>query len=442
MVPIKNRCSSLKSVGSPLPPWRVLVFPGGTEIGLEINRALRDCKEVELFAAGQKVPSASEFRFRRQLYLPSITDPAWLKSLNSLIEENGIDFVYPAHDDVVLALARHRDDITAIAPGSPLEVCEIARAKSLTYRHLQDHVPVPKVFVGRESPEFPVFVKPDRGQGSQEAVRIDDADALQRSLRSNTRLIVSELLPGDEYTIDCFSSARRGLIFAQARVRTRTRSGIAMQTSFVRDEEFHRHAHAIAAAMPLRGAWFFQMKRDRHGQLKLLEVAPRIAGAMALSRAIGLNLPLMTLYDAAGFDVQPITFDADIELSRSLDNHYSLSFTYSSVYVDLDDTLIVRGQVNTRLVQFLYQAINEGKSVNLVTRHRENLGKTLERYRLSGIFDRIHHLDDDRCKSTVIGEEDAILIDDSFRERLLVSRALGIRTFDPAAVECLIDARA
>jgi hypothetical protein len=35
---------------------RVLVFPGETEIGLEIRSALRNCKDVQLVGGGLGVP--------------------------------------------------------------------------------------------------------------------------------------------------------------------------------------------------------------------------------------------------------------------------------------------------------------------------------------------------------------------------------------------------
>lgn len=423
-------------------PWRVLVIPGGTEIGLEINRALRDCKEVDLYSAGQDLPSASEFRFKRHVSMPPISDDGAIAAINAIIERNEIDFVFPAHDDVILALALHRSAIKARVLGAEPRICEITRFKSRTYRAVAGAVKVPEVVSSEETPHFPVFVKPDRGQGSQGARRIDDIETLRAVCGQEPGLIVTEFLPGDEYTVDCFSSKTKGLIFCRGRQRTRVRSGISMQSHPVDDPLFLDIARSIDGLLPMTGAWFFQLKRDRHGVLTLLEIAPRIAGAMALSRVTGVNFPLLTIYEAAGFDVGVEAFDADIEISRSLDNHYRIGFEFSAVYVDLDDTLIVRDQVNTRLVRFLYQCINDKKPIHLLTRHRFDLDATLRRYRLHTIFDSVRRVDDATCKSEFIREPDAIFIDDSFSERRRVARARGIKTFDSSAVECLLDERA
>lgn len=43
---------------------------------------------------------------------------------------------------------------------------------------------------------------------------------------------------------------------------------------------------------------------------------------------------------------------------RALFSRYALSGLHKEVYVDLDDTLIVRERVNLCLIRFLYQAVN------------------------------------------------------------------------------------
>lgn len=422
--------------------WRVLVVPGGTEIGLEINKALRECKEIELFSAGQDVPSAAEFCFRNHFAMPSVRIEGWIEALSAIIDTHKIDFVYPAHDDVVVALAGAEAHLNARVLGSSHQTCEIARSKSATYKLLSNHVPTPRVFQAGSIPSFPVFVKPDRGQGSQRARRIDDIATLNSAIEQEPDLLISEYLTGEEYTVDCFSSQKSGLIFARARSRIRTRAGISMQSRLVNNPIFFDLAKRIASAMDFRGAWFFQVKYDTSGTLRLLEVAPRIAGTMALNRVTGLNFPLMTLYDAAGYDVQALTFDADIEISRSLENHYRVDFTYSAVYIDLDDTLIIRDKLNTNLVKFIYQCINYGRPVHLLTRHNRSLTDTLDKFRIRQLFDHVHHVTGDVCKSEFIQEADAIFIDDSFSERSRVARKLRIKTFDASGIECLIDDRA
>src|SRR6185437_9215222 len=131
-----------------------------------------------------------------------------------------------------------------------------------------------------------------------------------------------------------------------------------------------------------------------------------------------------------------------VELDRALANRYRHDLHYGAVYVDLDDTLIVRDAVNTTLVAFLYQCLNSGHPLVLLTRHRGDLAQTLTRFRLHGLWDRVVHVADHEAKADFITERDAILIDDSFRERADAHARHGIATFDATMLELLIDDRA
>src|SRR5438034_9941854 len=73
--------------------YNVLVFPGGTEIGLEIQRSLRDCKEIRLYSAGSPVSNHAPFVYATHEVVPSIDDPVWIDRLNQVIRDHAIDYV-------------------------------------------------------------------------------------------------------------------------------------------------------------------------------------------------------------------------------------------------------------------------------------------------------------------------------------------------------------
>ena len=419
---------------------KVLVFPGGTEIGLEIWAALRDCKEVRLAAAGQDVSSHAPFVFPESHILPAVSEEGWIAALNRLVAKAGIDYIYPAHDDVILALANHAPEIRARLVMSPPETCRITRFKSRTYEALRGALPVPRTYSSpAEVDAFPVFCKPDRGQGSHRARRIDAREQLAADFREGD--LILEHLPGPEYTIDCFSDRDRGLMFVGGRERIRVRNGISVATRPVEDPAFETYAQAISKRLALHGAWFFQLKRDPEGRMKLLEAAPRIAGAMALYRVQGVNFPLLSLYEQERIPIRILRNAAPVLLDRALTNRYRHDLVFRTVYVDLDDTLILRGKVNVRLLGLLYQCFNRGIRLALVTRHAQDLQETLERYRIAPLFDEVVHLSSEQSKADAIRDRCAIFIDDSFSERLRVHEATGIPTFDCSMIEMLLDDR-
>jgi hypothetical protein len=420
----------------------VLVFPGGTEIALEIGKSLRQNKLVELLGAGMKVSSHAEFFFNRYFAVPSVREEGWVDALNAIIAEQSVDFVFPAHDDALLALSRNRSKIKARIVTSPEKTCEITRSKSATYSLFADVLRVPKVFAApAEIPSYPVFVKPDAGQGSQRSQPVSNCEELQVLLAKHRDLIVMEALPGREFTVDCFSDRERGLLFACGRERVRTRSGISMNCRRVEDARFRQIADTIANRLEFHGAWFFQLKEAADGQLALLEIAPRVAGTSAFCRVLGVNLPLLSIYEQERVAVEIQVNRLDVELDRALVNVYRHSLEFSTVYVDLDDTLIVRGGVNEELVRLLFQFSNQRKKLVLLSRHAGDLPGLLRRHRLLGLFDEIVHLQNGEPKSSMITDPKSIFIDDSFSERVEVGRARGIATFDQSMIEVLLNDR-
>lgn len=420
-------------------PARVLVFPGGTECGLEIWRALRSSRLVNLFAANSDISNHAPYVFENYFVVPSIDEEGWIRHLNEVIRSNSIEFVYPTHDDVILALMEHESDVAARVITSPLRTCRICRSKSETYRLLQATVPVPRTYGPNEVPEeFPVFVKPDRGAGSRDVHLVQSPQELERLLaRSPGHYIVSEHLPGDEFTVDCFSDRDQGLLYYAGRKRIRTRNGISVDTAFVTDPRFREFATAIGKQLELYGAWFFQLKEARDGSLKLMEVAPRIAGAMALDRVVGVNLPLLSVYEARRIPVRILRNEYSVRMDRALVNRYKHSLSYSTVYVDLDDTVIVKERVNLDLVRFLYQCVNLEKKVVLVTRNPGDVPSILRRYRLTDLFDEIRVVSQSASKADVIADRPSIFIDDSFREREEVAMRCAIPTLDSSMLELL-----
>lgn len=416
---------------------KVLVFPAASEVGLEINEALRHCKEVEVHGAGVGGSTHGPFAFEHFHEVPSIHQAGWLSCLQQVCIEHGIDFIFPAYDDVIVALAEVRDQLPAAVLTAELDVCLLTRSKRATYQRLGEHMRVP--FVHESEPtSFPVFVKPDRGQGSQGARRVDSAFALREALRDQPDLLVTELLTGEEYTVDCFSDRDRGVLFAGARIRNRTRNGIAVNTESVDLPEAMPLARCIQSELNLRGAWFYQIKRAATGEFALLEVAPRIAGSMSTHRVQGVNFPLLTIFEHERLPVKIMANPGPVKLDRALRNRYVHSIRYRALYIDLDDTLLLRGQVNLDAIRLVFQSRNLGARVILITRHAGNLPQTLLRHGLQGVFDEVIHLTAREKKSAFIREPDAIFVDDSFAERADVHSVHGIPTFDCSMIELLI----
>lgn len=431
----------------PAHPARVAILPGPTEIGLEIHRSLKDLKEVDLISLGDSDSAVATLLYDEHLGIPRLDDPTWLQQLSGVVSDRGIDILFPAHDDWIVALTRNRDAIPALVVGPPAEMAETLRSKRRTYDLLAGIVPIPRLFSELDDCMFPCFIKPDIGQGSRGAHAVESREALvgYAAFLSISvgelfrRHVVSELLPGAEFSIDCFSSVHGGLLHRAARTRSRTMSGIATSSSPVDSVALHAIASNLDSALGIQGPWFFQAKENAEGDPVVIEVAPRIAGTSGVTRTSGVNLPLLSLYELTGVRTAVLPMASVEGVERFLGARYRSSTTFRRVYVDLDDTLVVRGRINAKLVGLLHQMLGSGASLHLLTRSTGNVQEQLERLRISRLFDEVHVLRDGGPKSRFVEREDAVLIDDSFAERREVHLALGVPTYDLTMLDALVE---
>lgn len=437
----------MRDLLTPRNPARVAVVPGATEVGLEIRRSLQHLKEVELESLGDPRPTCADLLFQRHHVVPRVGADGWLEAVRRTVSDHHIDVLYPAHDDWVVALSEARESISATVIASDAATVSLIRSKRRTYARLAATVRVPVIYPDLSACTFPCFIKPDVGQGSRGATFIADVDGLAgyaafaglSGAELFTSHVVCEQLPGPEYTVDCFSSKEGGLLHASARLRARTNGGISTSSQVVSRDDLRTMAEVIHEQLGLRGPWFFQAKEDDRSDLVLLEVAPRIAGTSGLTRVNGVNLPLLALYEFLDrpIDVLPGTAIEGVE--RFLAARYRSHFDIRRVYVDLDDTLVVKGRLNAKLVGILYQLLSSGASLYLLTRSTANVAKSLGALRLGPLFDDVFALTPSQRKSDFISPDGAVFIDDSFSERREVSRRLGIPTLDLSMIDCLID---
>ena len=81
--------------------YNVLVFPCGTEVGLEIHRSLSNCKEVKLFGCASIDNHHGELVFECYRQVKSVKDDCFLEEFNALLQEWNIDFIFPANPVVI-----------------------------------------------------------------------------------------------------------------------------------------------------------------------------------------------------------------------------------------------------------------------------------------------------------------------------------------------------
>ena len=423
---------------------RVLIFPAGSEIGLEIFHALKYSHHVDAFGASGKSDHAS-FLYDADRYVEDhdlyVERPDFVDRLNRHLDNWRIEFIFPTHDTIANVLAASQVQLHARVLTSCAETNRIARSKSATYDTFRCFDFCPVVY----SPSYgdlpyPVFLKPDEGQGGKGTAIASDRRDLEFHLSKAPDLLVTEYLPGEELSVDCFTDRGGNLLFAGPRTRERVQMGISFRsTALALTDEVRHIAERINSTVALDGAWFFQVKQDAGGRYKLIEFAPRQSSTMGLYRHAGVNFALLSLFNGLGLPIAILRNDYAVQLDRCLHNRFKADLRYTRVYIDLDETLIAGRQVHDRVMAFVYQCRNRGIAVVLLTKHRHDLKATLHDSGIAeSLFERIVHIAEDANKWDFIDPEGAIFVDNHWHDRREVAARLRIPVFDVDAVECLL----
>ncbi len=115
-------------------------------------------------------------------------------------------------------------------------------------------------------------------------------------------LLVSEYLPGDEYSVDCLVN-QGDAILVLPRLRKRMINGISVEGEFVKNDSIIDYCKKIISELKLHGNIGLQVKQSVAGKFLLLEINPRVQGTISAAFGAGVNLPLLAVKQELGLPV-------------------------------------------------------------------------------------------------------------------------------------------
>ena len=407
---------------------RVLVLNCGTLASTYINMLLKNNSEFELWGAST-YNNHGEYIYKNYINdIPNISSKSFIEVLNEKIEKHNFEFIITPHEDLALYLQKNKDIINAKITCSCYETALLCRYKSKLYEKMKNYDFTPMVYKN-DIKTFPVFMKKDDDQGAKCAFKIESHDEFVFYSKKYLNMIVTEYLPGDEITVDCFTNKNGKLLFINPRLASRVLAGIDVHSKTIRaNEEILFIAKSLNKEICFRGYWFFQIKKDRFGKYKLLEISTRLAGAFALTRAYDINLPLMALKDFDDQDVEKYfesTNKLDVETDMQFFARYKIDIKYDNVIIDFESCF--KDRVDELFIAFIYQCINNNKKLIILTQDESISKQRLSRLKIdSSIFEYI---------SEITKNENCILISDN------ESQKSGINSFSICNIDSLIDWR-
>lgn len=286
----------------------ILVTAAGNTGAVNFLRSLREQQEVGVrLVAMDPDPLATGLYMADVGYrCPHVSDPNYWPFLLEMCRREQIAAAVPVFPSEVIGFARHSDELAAVGTVALVptpDVCELFASKTRTIELFQQlGLRTPRCFSPADgaSLPYPVFVKPDRGSGSERSGRIESLRELEQALDTETAVVVQELITGTEITIDFVADRGSRLLGACARSRLSTRGGQTIKGESLDEPVLVEAVRNIVERGRLVGPGNVQVFRTADGDI-FSEVNTRPAsGGLMNSRAAGVDVPLLWLREVLG----------------------------------------------------------------------------------------------------------------------------------------------
>ena len=220
--------------------------------------------------------------------VPLAREEGFLDAIRELVRENQIDLLIPQVDEELLFFAEN--DVGTRVVVSPPITLNTCLDKYQLYERFKDRGLCPAYALGDSEIRIygQVFVKPRRGRGSRNSAGFASVSGIPKEFLTNS-YVISEFLPGTEYTVDAMCDFQGSLVYAVPRVRTETLHGISIRGRTEKNREIMEITHEICKVLKFIGPINLQFKLDKAGKPKLVEINPRFSGGLPITAAAGIN---------------------------------------------------------------------------------------------------------------------------------------------------------
>jgi carbamoyl-phosphate synthase large subunit len=268
--------------------------------------------------------------------VPEPETPSFIPDLLSICIRHRIQFVLPLVTRELLPLSSAqtlflKEGITILV--SKQEAISVMNDKGLLYQTLQENqIPTPRfhrvnhwdhmksALFDLGYPHKPVVIKPCQSNGSRGFrvihPNIDEKDLLLHHKPNHTYMafnalqhifqnqempdyLVSEYLPGTEYTVDVFAQNGKALQIIP-RSRLSMSNGISTKGTIEKQHDIIQYVSRIVALIKPDHLIGVQVKKAESGSFLILEINPRVQGTTVACLGAGINFPEICISSAMG----------------------------------------------------------------------------------------------------------------------------------------------
>jgi carbamoyl-phosphate synthase large subunit len=252
--------------------------------------------------------SAAYHRADASFLVPRCNEDGFIPAVADICQREHVAVIIPTIDPELPVYASNRSLLsaagTAVHVSGP-ETVAIGGDKEKTHEWLMAHgFPTVAQWNPCDVPSdvlYPLIVKPRFGSASVGVRKLLCRDDLE-SIQKTPDLIVQEIAPGKEHTIDVFIDASGRCRCAVPRRRLEVRAGEVSKGVTVREPALERLAASVAEALPgASGVLNMQVFADSaSGRLSIIEINARFGGGIPLSIAAGADFPRWVLEETLG----------------------------------------------------------------------------------------------------------------------------------------------
>ncbi len=319
-----------------------------------ILKCLRQERGVHVVCADADPEASGKYLAKDFVNIPAADKPDFTDIVLSICREKNIHVLMPLVTKELIPLSLRIKEFelagTKLLISSTASL-EIANNKSRLYEFLQWRgMKIPDFRVVETVEQFQnavaelgyplkqVCFKPSVSNGSRGfriiTEKFNEADILFNQKPSNVfirlsdtirilssapfpELLVSQYLPGDEYSVDCLCDQGNALLVLP-RLRKKMINGISVKGEFVKNDKIIDYCTQIIKELQLHGNIGIQVKANEEGEYLVLEINPRVQGTISAARGAGVNLPLLAVKQELGLPIMPneLTVKWGVRFSR------------------------------------------------------------------------------------------------------------------------------
>lgn len=291
-----------------------LIIDQRTTYSIEVCRSLaRLGYAVDVFAETLSPVLRSRF-CRRRLIAPSFHDAtAIAHSMEAAVQQQRYDVIYLCSEEVlphIAPLVSRSDRWKALPLSEPDDIQVIVSKHAVLERVSKAGVPIPRTVIPASVEDvipagsgigFPLLIKGDQGEGSQQVRMVDGPDSLQTEYAkvsamgrgAKHRPALQEYITGPKYTVGglCVRGKLLRVIAYLSELTFPPRIGGTIRSVTARPPGLIETAAEAFDALRYTGLGNLEFIHDpRDQKYKLLEINPRVWGCIGFAQHAGVDL--------------------------------------------------------------------------------------------------------------------------------------------------------